>query len=705
VAKVLAARLSKVLGDLIPNTQSTFLKGRQLVDGVVVVNEVIDFAKKSGKKCLILKVDFEKAYDLVDWGFLDYILRCFGFDDKWRAWMKACVCSGSMSILVNGSPTEEICIKRGLKQGDPLAPLLFLLVAEGLGGLMRKAVERGRFQPFKVGRGGMPVSILQYADDTLCIGTASVENLWALKAILRGFEMTSDLRVNFGKSCLVGINVPNDFMCMASDSLNCRIGHTPFKYLGLPVGANPRLSSTWKPMVDAIKKRLGSWGNKFISLGGRIVLINAVLNSMPVFFLSYLKIPVKVWREVVKIQRTFLWGGLSNRRKVCWVKWKDICRPKKDGGLGIRDVRIMNLSLLAKWRWKLLVEGNEVWRRVVVARYGSDVVGNLNLAVDALRNGTSGWWRDLCRLDVDGGWLKHVVEKRLGNGSTIRFWKDVWVAGQSLQELFPRLFGISTQKEAMISDVGWWDNGVWRWGLMWRRNFFVWEENLLVELLNVVSQVTLSEVEDRWVWIPGGENNFSVKSLYVYLESNLMNHVPRSPMEAFAFKYIWKSGAPSKVCAMAWQLFLDRIPTREILSVRGVILPADACCPFCVNVIESSVHIFLHCRIAAAIWYRLARWLGLSTVLPPSVLPSYVMMVGFGSNKTRRRVFSIVWLAFVWAIWKSRNDRIFNNKDVSVEELVDYIQRLSWVWFIKSVAKGPCLLYEWCWSPGDCMMR
>jgi hypothetical protein len=187
LAKVLAARLANVLSEVIPNTQSAFLKGRQLVDGVVVVNEVIDFAKKSRKKCLIFKVDFEKAYDSVDWGFLDYMLRRFGFDDIWCAWMKACVCSGSMSILVNGSPTEEISIKRGLKQGDPLAPLLFIIVAEGLGALMRSAVERGRFQPFLVGRGGLPVSILQYADDTLCIGEATVDNLWALKAILRGF--------------------------------------------------------------------------------------------------------------------------------------------------------------------------------------------------------------------------------------------------------------------------------------------------------------------------------------------------------------------------------------------------------------------------------------------------------------------------------------------------------------------------------------
>jgi hypothetical protein len=111
VAKVLVARLAKVVGELVPNNQTTFIKGRQLVESVVVVNEVIDYAKRAGKECLILKVDFEKAYDSVDWGFLDYMLQRFGFGAKWRAWMKACICSGSMSVLVNGSPTEEISIK------------------------------------------------------------------------------------------------------------------------------------------------------------------------------------------------------------------------------------------------------------------------------------------------------------------------------------------------------------------------------------------------------------------------------------------------------------------------------------------------------------------------------------------------------------------------------------------------------------------
>jgi hypothetical protein len=257
LAKVLASRLALVLDPIISVTQSAFLKGRQLVDGVVVVNEVIDSAKKNGKACLILKVDFEKAYDSVDWGFLDHMLYNFGFCEKWRAWMRACVCTGSMSVLVNGSPTTEINIKRGLKQGDPLAPLLFLLVAEGLGMLMRRAVVLHRFQPFLVGREGMPVSMLQYADDTVCIGEASIENLWSLKAILRGFELISGLKVNFWKSCLIGVNVEEDFMLMATDFLNCRRGSIPFKYLGLPVGANPRKFSTWEPMLNVLKGRLG----------------------------------------------------------------------------------------------------------------------------------------------------------------------------------------------------------------------------------------------------------------------------------------------------------------------------------------------------------------------------------------------------------------------------------------------------------------
>jgi hypothetical protein len=275
IAKVLTARLAHVMDRLVAPTQSAFIKGRQLVDGVVVINEVVDLAKRNGQSCFIFKVDFEKAYDSVEWSFLEYMLGRFGFCSKWKDWIRACVFAGNMSVLINGSPSEEINIQRGLKQGDPLAPFLFLLVAEGLGGAIKRAVELNRFRGFKVGSDGVIISHLQYADDTLCVGEASIDNLWTLKAILRGFEMASGLKINFWKSSLMGVNVSQEFMALASTFLNCKSSLIPFIYLGLPVGANPRRLSTWEPLIESLRKRLGSWSHRYVSFGGRITLLNA----------------------------------------------------------------------------------------------------------------------------------------------------------------------------------------------------------------------------------------------------------------------------------------------------------------------------------------------------------------------------------------------------------------------------------------------
>jgi len=442
ISKVLARRLAGVMNSIISQSQSAFLKGRNLVDGVVVVNEIVDFARKMKRQCLILKVDFEKAYDSVDWGFLEYMMGRVGICAKWVAWMKACVFGGSMSILVNGCPTVEIDIQRGLKQGDPLAPFLFLLVAEGFSGVTRNAVSRNLFKGFKIKNEGMGISHLQYADDTLCIGEATVDNLWTLKAVLRGFEMASGLKVHFYKSCLMGINVPTEFMNMACDFLNCSEGLLPFKYLGLPVGANPLKLATWEPLLEQLTRKLHSWGNKYVSLGGRIVLLNAVLNAIPIFYLSFLKMPVKVWRKIVKIQRDFLWGGARGGRKLCWVKWKVVCQPRSNGGLGVRDIRLVNFSLLAKWRWRLLNNEEGLWKEVLVEKYGLRV-GNLLVEENgAWPRFISKWWKDIAHLEEVGGerWFNTEVVRKAGIGNSTSFWKDPWRGATPFCRKYPRLF-------------------------------------------------------------------------------------------------------------------------------------------------------------------------------------------------------------------------------------------------------------------------
>ncbi|CAJ2668645.1 unnamed protein product [Trifolium pratense] len=209
LAKVLANRLRLVIGSVISEAQTAFIKDRQILDGILVANEVVDEARRSKKELMLFKVDFEKAYDSVDWGYLDDVMRRMSFPALWRKWIRECVCTATTSVLVNGSPTDEFPLRRGLRQGGPLSP--FLLAAEGLNVLMEAMVARNLFTGYISAQGSISVSHLQFADDTLLLGVKSWANVRALRAVLVLFETMSGLKVNFNKSMLVGVNISDSW--------------------------------------------------------------------------------------------------------------------------------------------------------------------------------------------------------------------------------------------------------------------------------------------------------------------------------------------------------------------------------------------------------------------------------------------------------------------------------------------------------------
>ena len=236
VSKVLSLRLKKVMGKLIDIRQSAFLEGRGLLDSVLVAKEVLEEVKRRKKSCVYFKVDYEKAYDSISWEFLFYMLGRLGFCEKWIGWIKSCLQSSSVTVLVNGSPTSEFYSKRGLRQGDPLAPFLFLIVGEGLAGVVRKAVEKNLVESLEVGVKKVKVNMLQYADDTLFLCEANFKSVCNLKVILHCFELASGLKVNFSKSSIRGVGVDHIVIQQYVAILNCEVMKTPFKYLGLLVG-------------------------------------------------------------------------------------------------------------------------------------------------------------------------------------------------------------------------------------------------------------------------------------------------------------------------------------------------------------------------------------------------------------------------------------------------------------------------------------
>ncbi|XP_057426239.1 uncharacterized protein LOC130719643 [Lotus japonicus] len=186
-------------------------------------------------------------------------MRRLNLSPKWISLVQSCLEPSRVFVLVNGSPTDEFCMELGMRQGDPMAPFLFLIVAEGLNALLRQAVNLNLFSGYRFGNSeGEMVSILQYADDTLFIGEATRRNVFTVNSILRCFELSSDLKVNFNKSKLVGISMEDRELQVMANILNCRILDLPFSYLGLPVGGNPRRISFWDPVIAKLKCRLSN---------------------------------------------------------------------------------------------------------------------------------------------------------------------------------------------------------------------------------------------------------------------------------------------------------------------------------------------------------------------------------------------------------------------------------------------------------------
>ena len=160
VAKILANRLKKIMPLIIDERQSAFIEGRHMIHSVLIANEVIEETRRSQKPCIVFKVDYEKAYDSVSWDFLIYMMRRMGFCSKWIQWIEGCLKFASISVLVNGSPTSKFLPQNGLRQGDPLAPLLFNIVAEALNGMISQAMGRNLFRGFLVGLNKVEINIL-----------------------------------------------------------------------------------------------------------------------------------------------------------------------------------------------------------------------------------------------------------------------------------------------------------------------------------------------------------------------------------------------------------------------------------------------------------------------------------------------------------------------------------------------------------------
>ena len=583
---MLANRIKRVMSLVISQSQNAFVEGRQILDAVLIANEAVDSTLRGKEKGILCKLDIEKAYDHIRWDFLLKMLERMGFGPKWIRWINWCISTATFSVLINGSLSGFFRSSRGLRQGDPFSPYLFVIGMEALSCLLKRAVEGNFISGCRFGGrdgGEIVISHLLYADDTIIFCDANAEQLMYLRWTLMWFEAFSGLKINLFKSEMIPMGGVDNVEALAAE-LGCGVGSLPTKYLGLPLGAPHRASGVWDSIEERFRNRLSSWKRQYISKGGRLTLIRSTLSSLPIYFLSMFRIPKIVWSRLEKIQRDFLWGGGNLERKPHLVNWNTVCREKNRGGLGVRGLSMMNQALLCKWCWRFANESDSLWRLVISTKFGEEV-GGWN--TKDIRGGYgTGLWKDIRKEWIT---FSQNTISSLGNGRRLGFWKDPWCNETVLCNEFPTLFNLAVHKDARVVDV--WDSSREEggWSPIFLRPFNDWEMEEVERFLHfLINKKVRPFHEARLLLKESKTNGFSVSLMYWKLRYSLSTDFP--------WRSIWNPVVPPKMGFFAWEASWDKVLTLDQLKKKGT--PLANRCSLCEEKEETIDHLLIHCSRA-----------------------------------------------------------------------------------------------------------
>ncbi|GJY95556.1 RNA-directed DNA polymerase, eukaryota [Tanacetum coccineum] len=655
----MANRLAMVISDIVSNTQSAFITERQILDGPFIINEILHWCKRKCKKAMFFKVDFAKAYDSVRWDYLNDVLVAFGFGSKWCQWIRGTFCFAKASILVNGSPSNEFQFHCGLKQGDPLAPLLFILVMESLHLSFCRVVQAGMFKGIRL-NSSISVSHLFYADDALIIGEWSSDNLRGIINVLKCFYLASGLQINIHKSQLLGVGVPKSEVESAASSIGCSIMNNQFRYLGVMVGENMARHKAWVDVVLKLKFRLSKWKAKTLSIGGRLTLLKSVLGASPLYNMSIFKAPKGVLKEMESIRNNFFIGADLSDKKITWVAWNKVLASKKKGGLGVSSFYALNRALLLKWVWRFVSQDGSLWFQVIQAIYGSTIDSH---SVQMASNWCS-ILREMLLLKSKGFDFMSLCSKRVGNGNNTSFWLDIWKGDSTLRDDFPRMYALELDKQISVAD-----KMAAQVDASFRRPVRGGIElNQFNDLVSFIDSVSLSSSHDRWVCNASGDGNFRVKDIRNSIDDLFLPSGPETTR--------WVKFIPIKINVFTWRARRDCLPTRANLIRRGVFMESVNC-PICGLHEENAHHIFFQCDLAQAVLRRICRWWDLDWQFWTSFSSwnLWFSSVRLTSNikSLLEGVFSIAW----WSIWVFRNRLLFDDKPPSRSTIHDDITSLS----------------------------
>ncbi|WVZ62402.1 hypothetical protein U9M48_012158 [Paspalum notatum var. saurae] len=638
VSKILATCLAPLLSGLVSCNQTAFVRGRALHNSYKYVQCAAAFFRRKKLPVALLKIDISKAFDTISWSFLLEVLQELGFSRRWRDWMTILLSTASSRVLLNGRPGPDIVHRRGVRQGDSLSPMLFILAMDAFNRLVSRAGERRVLT-----RPGFPEIKYQcsfYTDDVILFLSASRLEADRLKRLLHVFGEASGLKANLSKCSVSFISTEAGVADEITQVLGCSAVPLPIKYLGLPLSSGPIPKSGLHRLVDSVAKKLPSCHGPLMSRSGRLVWIKSVLTAMPIFAMMANKLPAWVIKDINSICKRFFWAGTDSAvRGKCLVAWPVVIKPTELGGLGVLDLKLFNIALQTRWLWLQRVDEDRVWSGLPIK------------AAAEVR-----------------AFFEASIFVKVRNGRRTLFWHDKWLDGLAISDLAPDLRSVIPRQTANSLTVaeGLMDR-LWVRGISGGLSVTIVAQYLT--LWERLERVQLHEDEDKVVWKWAENGIYSAKTAYRALHLG-SQQFPEHQL-------IWKSWLPLRVKIFLWLAHRRWLWTADRRRRHG--LEARELCWLCDHRPESCHHLLVECRLTTSIWEVLFTRAALS--LPPSdgshgVLEWWRRIRSCWPPSSRMGVDTLFGLVS-WVMWREHNACCFNGVTPSFSRALSAVRDLG----------------------------
>ncbi|KAI3463155.1 hypothetical protein Pfo_019818 [Paulownia fortunei] len=637
-SKIISNRLVNILPEIISPAQSGFVKGRLISDNILLAQELMHTINAKCKhENVALKLDMNKAYDRVQWSFLYKVLKKMGFPATWITLVQKCIEHCWFSVLINGNSAGFFQSSRGLRQGDPLSPSLFIIAADFLSRSLDTLFQHNKELRYH-SKGGLNISHLAYADDVIIFTNSSRMGLRKIIELLRKYAAASGQIINKEKSSfIVSTKCSNLIIQRLQYATGFNFKHLPITYLGGPLFKGNKKCSLFQDLISKMRYKIQGWEKSSLAHGGRLALIKNTLSMMPIYLLQVLQPPKMVLHRIEQIMARFFWGTYGDQKRMHWVSWDRICQPIKEGGLRIRKLAdmVQAFSLKLWWRFRSM---SSLWAAFMQQKYcGCLFLGAVKISVHDSSN-----WKRMC--------------KGLGDGQAY-FWQDHWIGEAPL--------AATNQRELMGHSAV---------NFFWQNK--QWNVERLGQLLpqNVVNKICNMDIHDDmdamiWKLTPDGE--FSTKSAW--------NLIRSSRNERQLLGDLWCNQLTPTMSIFVWRLMNNCIPVDIRLQEKE--FPVVSRCYCCLSSMESIPHLFISGGQATVVWEHFANLFNIKhpQTENPTLLFQYWKLSTPFSKPNHIRI--IIPLLIFWFLWTERNNAKYRSKGFHANRVIWKIyDHLFFIW-------------------------